>query len=179
MISGFSINGYRTTYNFQGSGIYNNTNTFTFNSNTIFLYAFILGCSFVASALYFILARMFTKVSASRRVLKPAIHLDHGNPTLPLWLWNSNCVLHSGLLLGRHCLSRVFCNLHALLLFLAKANPFCNSNPPVHHGHYEKVSLDDYNESSWACGGHCVWRVVEFEFCWRVCQIPSQRQQSE
>jgi hypothetical protein len=61
-MSGFTINAYRLTYNFQGSGIYSDTNTFSLNSNTVILFAFVLGAAFVISAIYFWLARIFTKV---------------------------------------------------------------------------------------------------------------------
>jgi hypothetical protein len=64
-MSGFAINAYRLTYAFQGSGIYSDTNTFSLNSNSVILFAFILGTAFFIAALYFFLARVFTKVSPS------------------------------------------------------------------------------------------------------------------
>jgi hypothetical protein len=62
VIGGFSINAYRETYNFQGSGVYDNTNTFTLDSNALILFAFILVMGFVLSFGYFGLAAMFPKV---------------------------------------------------------------------------------------------------------------------
>jgi len=67
-MSGFTINAYRLTYNFQGSGIYSDTNTFSLNSNTIILFAFCLGVAFITSAIYFWMARIFTKVPISRGI---------------------------------------------------------------------------------------------------------------
>ena len=65
VMSGFTINAYRLTYTFQGSGIYSDTNTFSLNSNSVILFAFILATAFFIAAFYFFLARVFTKVSPS------------------------------------------------------------------------------------------------------------------
>ena len=68
VISGFTLNAYRLTYGFQGSGIYSDTNTFSLNGNTVILFVFVLATAYVVSAIYFFLARMFTKVPNTQRM---------------------------------------------------------------------------------------------------------------
>lgn len=60
-VSALSIKGYNNTN--QGGGIYNgaNANSVTLNSNTIILFAFVLGVSFVLSLAYFTIIRVCTK----------------------------------------------------------------------------------------------------------------------
>ena len=58
-VSGLALNGYDSY--FTGGGIYNNSNRFGLNSNTIVLFAFVLAVAFVLSWLYISLARIFTK----------------------------------------------------------------------------------------------------------------------
>ncbi|MCJ1313792.1 putative choline transporter, neither null mutation nor overexpression affects choline transport [Agyrium rufum] len=60
-VSGISINGYQTNKLFNGGGIYNSDNTFSLNTNTIVLFAFVLVVAFVLSWGYFLAARAFTK----------------------------------------------------------------------------------------------------------------------
>ena len=57
-VSGISIHGYATNHS---GGIYDDSNQFSINSNTIILFAFVLVVAFVLSWLYLILARLFTK----------------------------------------------------------------------------------------------------------------------
>ncbi|KAI9729730.1 MAG: putative choline transporter, neither null mutation nor overexpression affects choline transport [Cirrosporium novae-zelandiae] len=62
VISGISLQGYAKTKGQQGGGIYNSAaSTFAPNTNTIVLFVFVLCVSFVASWLYFLAARAFTK----------------------------------------------------------------------------------------------------------------------
>ena len=58
-VSGVTLNGYDSY--FTGGGIYNNTNRFGLNTNTIILFAFVLTVAFVLSWLYISLARVFAK----------------------------------------------------------------------------------------------------------------------
>ena len=58
-VSGISLHGYAT--NSSGGGIYQDANSFTINSNTMILFAFVLIVAFALSWLYLILARLFTK----------------------------------------------------------------------------------------------------------------------
>ncbi|KAL9080255.1 MAG: hypothetical protein Q9159_007639 [Coniocarpon cinnabarinum] len=58
-VSGLTLNGYDNY--FTGGSIYNNSNRFSLNSNTIVLFAFVLVVAFVLSWIYITLARMFTK----------------------------------------------------------------------------------------------------------------------
>jgi hypothetical protein len=59
-VSGLSIYGYSATKGQQGGGIYN-AGTFELNTNTIILFAFVLGVAFVFSLAYFWIIRAFTK----------------------------------------------------------------------------------------------------------------------
>ncbi|KAK9457938.1 plasma-membrane choline transporter-domain-containing protein [Dipodascopsis uninucleata] len=61
VVSGISLNAYRGTKDFNGNGIYGSTQTFSLNTNTVVLFAFVIVISLVISVLYFWLARMFTK----------------------------------------------------------------------------------------------------------------------
>ncbi|RMZ85249.1 hypothetical protein DV738_g311, partial [Chaetothyriales sp. CBS 135597] len=58
-VSGLSI--YRYTRFYQGTGIYNNANDFSLNSNTLILAGFVLAVAFAFSWGYFLAARAFTK----------------------------------------------------------------------------------------------------------------------
>ncbi len=60
VISGFSLNAYRLATPVLGGGI-NQKNSFTLNSHTMILLAFCIAAAIVLSAIYFTLARMFTK----------------------------------------------------------------------------------------------------------------------
>ncbi|KAF8476042.1 plasma-membrane choline transporter-domain-containing protein [Kalaharituber pfeilii] len=60
-VSALSIRGYATTRNVQGTGIYNDQNDFGLSTNTIILFTFVLGMSFVLSWSYFLAARAFSK----------------------------------------------------------------------------------------------------------------------
>lgn len=61
-VSGLSLQGYAANKSGNaGSGIYNNPNNFSLNTNTVILFAFVLGVAFVFSWLYFTAARAFTK----------------------------------------------------------------------------------------------------------------------
>ena len=57
-VSGISIHGYATNHS---GGIYDDRNSFSINSNTIILFAFVLVVAFVLSWLYLLAARLFTK----------------------------------------------------------------------------------------------------------------------
>jgi len=62
VVSGISLNAYRATKGTNGGGIYDNQgNNFGLSTNTIILFAFVLVVAFVTSAVYFFIARRFTK----------------------------------------------------------------------------------------------------------------------
>ncbi|KYK56454.1 DUF580 domain protein Pns1 [Drechmeria coniospora] len=58
-VSAIAIQGYSSST--HGKGIYNSTNTFTLNSNTLILFAFVLVIAFVFSWLYVWVARLLPK----------------------------------------------------------------------------------------------------------------------
>ncbi|KAL8796410.1 MAG: hypothetical protein Q9195_001317 [Heterodermia aff. obscurata] len=61
-VSALSLQGYAANKSGNaGSGIYNNPNKFSLNTNTVILFAFVLGVAFVFSWLYFTAARAFTR----------------------------------------------------------------------------------------------------------------------
>ena len=60
-VSGLTIQGYAATKGFNGGGIYGSSNKFGLSTNTIVLFAFVLGTAFVLGYVYFTLARAFTK----------------------------------------------------------------------------------------------------------------------
>ncbi|TVY71175.1 Protein pns1 [Lachnellula suecica] len=61
-VSGLSIYGYSSTKGSQGGGIYNSdTTAVALNTNTIILFAFVLGTAFALSFAYFWIIRAFTK----------------------------------------------------------------------------------------------------------------------
>lgn len=60
-VSGISISGYAGNKGFNGDGFYGSNNTFSMNTNTIVLFAFIIVTSLVLGYGYISLARIFTK----------------------------------------------------------------------------------------------------------------------
>jgi hypothetical protein len=60
-VSVITLNGFDNTYGTSGGGIYNNSNTFSLDSNTMILFAFVLAVAFVFSFAYIWLARAFPK----------------------------------------------------------------------------------------------------------------------
>ncbi|KAI9722482.1 MAG: putative choline transporter, neither null mutation nor overexpression affects choline transport [Chrysothrix sp. TS-e1954] len=60
-VSGLSLQGYSAFKGFNGDGIYNNTNAFGLNTNTVIMFAFIVGVALVLSIGYVALVRVFTK----------------------------------------------------------------------------------------------------------------------
>ncbi|KAF2278621.1 DUF580-domain-containing protein [Westerdykella ornata] len=60
-VSGITIQGYSSTYGFNGGGIYGSQNTFGLSTNTIILFAFVLTVAVVLSYAYMWAARVFTK----------------------------------------------------------------------------------------------------------------------
>ncbi|KAF7559144.1 hypothetical protein G7046_g5013 [Stylonectria norvegica] len=60
-VSGITIHGYATTKGTQGGGIYDGANNFSLNTNTIILFAFVLGVAVVLSYSYVWIARLFPK----------------------------------------------------------------------------------------------------------------------
>src|SRR5271170_5404802 len=139
-MSGFAINAYRLTYTFQGSGIYSDTNTFSLNSTSVILFAFILATAFFIAAFYFFLARVFTKVTPSSPGLMVAIHLGYWDLSLSFRVRHGNRIF---------CIRVLFCGdylrclcgvLHNLFLVLATTYSICYADVDVHHGRYEEVS---------------------------------------
>lgn len=160
-MSGFTLNAYRQTYGFQGSGIYSDTNTFSLNGNTVILFAFCLGLAFIISAAYFFLARIFTKVAQSSILLMVAIHLDHGYSTLYSRFRHCNRLFHSKILFRRYCIPHFRRILYHLFLLLATAYSIRNANSAVYNGHYEEISFHRRHESSWTYCCRRFWRMVE------------------
>lgn len=143
VIGGFSINAYRETYSFQGSGVYDNTNTFTLDSNALILFAFILVMGFVLSFGYFGLAAMFPKVKPnSRPTLISAIHLDYRYSPLYLRVRVSYRILLLPLLLCGHCISHLCHLLRHLLPLLASPNPILRPDFPIYDEDHGKVSVN-------------------------------------
>lgn len=60
-VSGITINGYSSTRDFNGGGIYDSQNDFGLSTNTIVLFAFVLSVAIVLSYAYVWVARTFTK----------------------------------------------------------------------------------------------------------------------
>jgi hypothetical protein len=60
-VSGIAIQGYASTYGFNGGGIYGSDNNFGLSTNTIVLFAFCLVIALVLGFAYVAVARMFTK----------------------------------------------------------------------------------------------------------------------
>ncbi|EER31516.1 conserved hypothetical protein [Candida tropicalis MYA-3404] len=60
-VAGITLNALRETYGFQGGSIYGSGNTFTLNTNTIILFAFIIVMAIVLSAAIIIFARVAPK----------------------------------------------------------------------------------------------------------------------
>ena len=60
-VSGISIQGYASTYGFNGDGIYGSNNDFGLSTNTIVLFVFCLVIALVFGYGYICLARIFTK----------------------------------------------------------------------------------------------------------------------
>ncbi|OGE50687.1 hypothetical protein PENARI_c016G04524 [Penicillium arizonense] len=60
-VSGLTIHKYATNKGFSGGGIYDATNDFSLNTNTLVLFIFVLVVALVLSWLYFMGARYFTK----------------------------------------------------------------------------------------------------------------------
>ena len=60
-VSGITIQKYSKNKGFNGGGIYDGSNTFSLDTNTIVLFAFILAVALVVSWAYFLAARAFTK----------------------------------------------------------------------------------------------------------------------
>ncbi|EDK43288.1 choline transporter-like family protein [Acetobacter pasteurianus] len=60
-VAGITVNALRATYGDQGSGIYNSSDSFTMNRNTVILFAFVLVLSIVMSALGMMFIRAFAK----------------------------------------------------------------------------------------------------------------------
>lgn len=56
-VAGITLNALRETYGFQGGSIYGSGNTFTLNTNTIILFAFIIVMAIVLSAAIIIFAK--------------------------------------------------------------------------------------------------------------------------
>ncbi|OTA96512.1 hypothetical protein M434DRAFT_67286 [Hypoxylon sp. CO27-5] len=61
VVSGISINGYASTKNFQGDGIYDSGSRVGLNTNTLILFMFCLCIAIVFSYVYVLLARLFPK----------------------------------------------------------------------------------------------------------------------
>ncbi|KPI40659.1 Protein pns1 [Cyphellophora attinorum] len=61
-VSGLSLYRYSKYHKFNGGGVYGGSNDFSLDTNTILLFVIVLGIAFVFSALYLMLARMFTKL---------------------------------------------------------------------------------------------------------------------
>ncbi|KAI5776685.1 plasma-membrane choline transporter-domain-containing protein [Geopyxis carbonaria] len=61
VVSGLSLHGYASTRGNTGKGIYDNQNNFGLSTNTIILFAFVLGTALVLSFIYLMIARKFTK----------------------------------------------------------------------------------------------------------------------
>ncbi len=60
-VAGLCLHGLAATKGFQGGGIYDAGNTFTFNTNTIIGFVFVVLVGAVLAMAYLTLARMFTK----------------------------------------------------------------------------------------------------------------------
>ena len=60
-VSGIALQGYASTYGFNGGGIYDSNNDFGLDTNTIVLFIFCLVIALVLGYGYVALARMFTK----------------------------------------------------------------------------------------------------------------------
>ncbi len=60
-VAAIVIRAWSQNYSFQGSGIYNSSNSFSLNSSTVILFSFVIVISMVLAFLYFCLARMFPK----------------------------------------------------------------------------------------------------------------------
>ncbi|KGQ99164.1 protein PNS1 [Candida albicans P94015] len=60
-VAGITLNALRSTYGFQGGSIYGSGNTFTLNTNTIILFAFIIVMAFILSAAIIVFARLNPK----------------------------------------------------------------------------------------------------------------------
>lgn len=60
-VSGISIQGYASTYGFNGGGIYGSDNDFGLSTNTMVLFIFCLVIALVFGYGYVTLARLFTK----------------------------------------------------------------------------------------------------------------------
>ena len=60
-ISAISLQGYAAHNSISGTGIYHSSNSFSLNTNTIILFAFVLLTALVLSWAYFLAARAFTK----------------------------------------------------------------------------------------------------------------------
>src|SRR5262249_8226545 len=134
-MSGFTLNAYRLTYGFQGSGIYSNTNTFSLNSNTIILFVFVLMSAYVISVCYYLLARIFTKVPmSSQTAVDEGIHMDYRDTPLHTWFRHSNRLFRPRLLRNRNSVPHLCLVLHTLFLLLAKAYSLRSANPSIHHG---------------------------------------------
>lgn len=61
-VGGIVLNALRETFDFQGTSIYNSGNSFSMNTNTIILFAFIIVVAFVLSVLIIVYARMAPKI---------------------------------------------------------------------------------------------------------------------
>jgi len=144
VIGGFSINAYRETYAFQGSGVYDNTNTFTLDSNALILFAFILVMGFVLSFGYFGLAAVFPKVinCPCQPTLISAIHLDYWYSPLYPWVRVSHCILLLPLLFRGHRIPHLRDLLRHLLSLLASQNPIFSTNFPIYNAHYGQIYID-------------------------------------
>lgn len=57
-VAGITLNALKKTYGLQGSSIYNSTNDFTLNTNTVILFGFVVVVAVVLSALVIVFARM-------------------------------------------------------------------------------------------------------------------------
>ena len=57
-VAGITLNALKKTYGLQGSSIYNSTNDFTLNTNTVILFGFVVVVGVVLSALVIVFARM-------------------------------------------------------------------------------------------------------------------------
>lgn len=61
VVSAISIHGYVSNFTFSGDGIYDSTNDFSLNTNTLILFAFCLGVALILSYGYVWVARMFPR----------------------------------------------------------------------------------------------------------------------
>lgn len=61
-VGGITLNALRETFDFQGTSIYNSGNSFSLNTNTIILFAFVIVIGFVLSAAIIIYARMAPRI---------------------------------------------------------------------------------------------------------------------